>query len=103
MSLKVRPGILDIAAYVPGDHSLPGEGPVYRMASNESALGPSPKAVEAYRALSAELHRYPDGASKSLRAGARPHLRHRARPDRVRRRLRRRAAIAGARLCRAGR
>ena len=47
MSLIVRPGILDIAAYVPGDHSLPGEGPVYRMASNESALGPSPKAVEA--------------------------------------------------------
>ena len=69
MSLKVRPGILDIAAYVPGDHSLPGEGPVYRMASNESALGPSPKAIEAYRALAAELHRYPDGASKSLRAG----------------------------------
>jgi histidinol-phosphate aminotransferase len=68
MSLKVRPGILDIAAYVPGDHSLPGEGPVYRMASNESALGPSPKAVEAYRALAGDLHRYPDGASKALRA-----------------------------------
>ena len=68
MSLKVRPGILDIAAYVPGDHSLPGEGPVYRMASNESALGPSPKAIEAYRALAGELHRYPDGASKALRA-----------------------------------
>jgi histidinol-phosphate aminotransferase len=69
MSLKVRPGILDIAAYVPGDHSLSGEGPVYRMASNESALGPSPKAIEAYRALAGELHRYPDGASKALRAG----------------------------------
>ena len=69
MSLKVRPGILDIAAYVPGDHSLSGEGPVYRMASNESALGPSPKAIEAYRALAGDLHRYPDGASKSLRAG----------------------------------
>ncbi|HJT12847.1 MAG TPA: histidinol-phosphate transaminase, partial [Dongiaceae bacterium] len=67
MSLKVRPGILDIAAYVPGDHSLSGEGPVYRMASNESALGPSPKAIEAYRALAGELHRYPDGASKALR------------------------------------
>ena len=68
MSLIVRPGILDIAAYVPGDHSLPGEGPVYRMASNESALGPSPKAIEAYRGLAGELHRYPDGASKALRA-----------------------------------
>lgn len=68
MSLIVRPGILDIAAYVPGDHSLPGEGPVHRMASNESALGASPKAIEAYRGLAAELHRYPDGAAKALRA-----------------------------------
>ena len=68
MSLIVRPGILDIAAYVPGDHSLPGEGPVHRMASNESALGASPKAVEAYRTLAADLHRYPDGSAKTLRA-----------------------------------
>ncbi|WP_119303494.1 pyridoxal phosphate-dependent aminotransferase [Dongia deserti] len=67
MSLIVRPGILDIAAYVPGDHSLPGEGPIHRMASNEGALGASPDAVEAYRTLAAELHRYPDGATKSLR------------------------------------
>ncbi len=67
MSLIVRPGILDIAAYVPGDHSLPGEGPVHRMASNEGALGASPKAIESYRTLATELHRYPDGASKSLR------------------------------------
>lgn len=67
MSLIVRPGILDIAAYVPGDHALPGDGPVHRMASNEGALGASPKAIEAYRQASAELHRYPDGASKDVR------------------------------------
>ena len=42
-SLTARPGIMDIAAYVPGEHSLPGEGPIHRMASNESALGASPK------------------------------------------------------------
>ena len=67
MSLIARPGILDIAAYVPGDHSLPGDGPVYRMASNEGALGASPKAIDAYRTLAAELHRYPDGAATALR------------------------------------
>ena len=67
MSLKVRPGILDIAAYVPGDHSLPGEGPVHRMASNEGALGASPHSLEAYRAA-VELHRYPDGTAKALRS-----------------------------------
>lgn len=67
MSLIVRPGILDIAAYVPGDHSLPGSGPVHRMASNESALGASPLAIEAYRAGAQELHRYPEGTSKQVR------------------------------------
>lgn len=58
---------MDIAAYVPGEHSLPGDGPVHRMASNESALGPSPKAVEAYRAVAGELFRYPDASAKSVR------------------------------------
>jgi histidinol-phosphate aminotransferase len=68
MSLNVRPGILDIAAYVPGEHSLPGDAPVHRMASNEGALGASPKAIEAYGTMASELHRYPDGASNALRA-----------------------------------
>src|SRR5690606_18068296 len=67
MTLIVRPGILDITAYVPGDHSLPGSGPVHRMASNESALGASPRAIEAYRAGAEELHRYPEGTSKQVR------------------------------------
>jgi len=67
MSLIVRPGILDIAAYVPGDHALPGEGPIHRMASNEGALGASPLAVAAYRETAAALHRYPDGTSKDVR------------------------------------
>ena len=67
MSLAVRPGILDIAAYVPGEHALPGDGPVYKMSSNESPLGASPAAVEAYRGLCSELHRYPDGGATALR------------------------------------
>jgi histidinol-phosphate aminotransferase len=38
------------------------------MSSNESPLGISPKARAAYRALSDELHRYPDAAATALRA-----------------------------------
>jgi histidinol-phosphate aminotransferase len=57
-----RPGILDIAPYVGGEH----HGTI-RLASNEGALGPSPRAMEAYRHLSDELHRYPDGGSIKLR------------------------------------
>jgi histidinol-phosphate aminotransferase len=61
------PGILDIAPYVGGDAKLEGVERPIRLASNESALGPSPKAIAAYRALSGEIHRYPDGGAEELR------------------------------------
>ena len=38
-----------------------------RLASNESALGPSAKAMAAYGALAGEIHRYPDGSAQELR------------------------------------
>jgi len=62
-----RPGIMEIAAYVGGDSKIDGASKVIKLASNESALGPSPKAVAAYRALAEELHRYPEGGSTELR------------------------------------
>lgn len=68
MTLAVRPGILDIAAYVPGEHDLPGSGPIYKMSSNESALGASRLAMDAYVQGTTDLHRYPDGASHILRS-----------------------------------
>jgi histidinol-phosphate aminotransferase len=61
------PGILDIAPYVGGEAKLEGFQKPIRLASNESALGPSPKAVAAYRALAGEIHRYPDGSADELR------------------------------------
>ena len=63
-----RPGVLDIAPYVGGESKVPGVNRVIRLASNEGALGPSPKAIEAYKALAGEIHRYPDGGSAALRA-----------------------------------
>lgn len=41
---------------------------VYKLASNESPLGPSPKVIEAVRAAVPEIHRYPDGACFEMRA-----------------------------------
>src|SRR5947199_7926675 len=61
------PGILDIAPYVGGESKAEGVERPIRLASNESALGPSPKAVAAYRALAGEIHRYPDGSAAELR------------------------------------
>jgi len=64
---KPRPGILDIQPYVGGESSVPGHNRVVRLASNENPLGASPRAVAAYEALKAELHRYPDGGAMALR------------------------------------
>jgi histidinol-phosphate aminotransferase len=61
------PGILEIAPYVGGEHSAPGANRLIRLASNEGALGPSPKAIEAYKSVAADIHRYPEGGSTPLR------------------------------------
>jgi len=59
--------ISGIAPYVPGEARIVGARRVIRLASNESALGPSPEAITAYRAAAAEMFRYPDGGSTELR------------------------------------
>ena len=61
------PGILDIAPYIGGEAKAEGFERPIRLASNESALGPSPKAMAAYRRLAGEIHRYPDGSAAELR------------------------------------
>src|SRR5438105_8600065 len=62
-----RPGLLDIAPYVGGEAKIIGVERPIRLAANESALGPSAKAVAAYRALADQIHRYPDGGAEELR------------------------------------
>jgi histidinol-phosphate aminotransferase len=64
---RPRPGVLDIAPYVPGKSALEGAGPVIKLSSNETPFGPSPKAVEAYLAAASSLSRYPDGSARNLR------------------------------------
>jgi histidinol-phosphate aminotransferase len=65
--LTPRPGILDISPYVGGEAKVAGIERPIRLASNESALGPSSKAIAAYQALAGEIHRYPDGNAQELR------------------------------------
>ena len=62
-----RPGVLAIDPYVPGKSTAPGVERVFKLSSNETPLGPSPKARAAYRALAGNLQDYPDGASTDLR------------------------------------
>src|ERR1700724_2328435 len=62
-----RPGVLDIQAYVPGKSKAPGVAKVFKLSSNETPLGPSPRATEAYRHVGEHLEDYPDGAASDLR------------------------------------
>jgi histidinol-phosphate aminotransferase len=63
-----RPGVLDIQAYVPGKSSAPGVAKIFKLSSNETPLGPSPKAITAYKSVASHLEDYPDGAASDLRA-----------------------------------
>src|SRR5277367_1845776 len=64
---KPRPGVLEIEAYVPGKSSAPGVAKVVKLSSNETPLGPSPKALAAYKAAADHLEDYPDGSASDLR------------------------------------
>ena len=65
-SPRPRPGILEITPYVGGKAGSASTKPVAKLSSNESPLGPSPKAMQAYRDSAGELHRYPDGNCTAL-------------------------------------
>lgn len=61
-----KPGILDIKPYAPGKAKVDGK-PAIKLSANENALGPSQKAIEAYKNAADNLHRYPDGGQTALR------------------------------------
>ena len=62
-----RQGVLEIDAYVPGKSSAPGVDKIFKLSSNETPLGPSPKAIAAYNAVGQHLEDYPDGSASELR------------------------------------
>src|SRR5437868_14945240 len=62
-----RPGVLSIDAYVPGKSGAGSTGKVYKLSANETPLGASPKAIEAFRAVGANLHDYPESSAALLR------------------------------------
>ena len=61
-----RPGIMQIEAYVPGKSAAAGVAKIHKLSSNETPLGPSPRAVEAVRSAD-HLELYPDGSATRLR------------------------------------
>ncbi len=62
-----REGIETIDPYVPGKSAATGGVKTYKLSSNETPHGPSPKAIAAFRSSATSLEIYPDGASTRLR------------------------------------
>jgi histidinol-phosphate aminotransferase len=60
-----KPGVLDITPYI-GARVEPG-ALKHQLSANESAIGPSPAAVEALHAAASAIHLYPDGGAHGLR------------------------------------
>lgn len=77
-----RPGIDTLTAYEPGrpieavarDYGIADAGSIIKLASNENALGPSPRAIAAMQAAAAGMHLYPDGGCHALRTALGAHL-----------------------------
>ena len=64
---KPRPGILDIAHYVPGKAKIEGVAKPIKLSANENALGFSPLGREAYLAAAKDIALYPEGRANILR------------------------------------
>lgn len=63
-----RAGIMAIDAYVPGKSKAGGNAPtVYKLSSNETPFGASPKAIAAFKEAGNAMELYPDPASTRLR------------------------------------
>jgi len=64
---KPQPGILDISPYVGGRESAEGGIKTFKLSANETPLGPSPKALDAFQSAATTLARYPEGSARPLR------------------------------------
>lgn len=66
-SPRPRPGILEIQPYIGGKATADSRRRTIKLSANESAIGPSQKAIAAIQAAIGESHRYPDGGADMLR------------------------------------
>jgi len=63
-----RPGVLDIAPYVPGKSKVDSGQTLHKLSSNETPLGASPAAKDAFASIGSKLELYPDGSASELRS-----------------------------------
>jgi len=64
---KPNQGVMEIEPYVTGESKINGVDKIYKLSSNESALGAPPKAIDAYKQAIENMSFYPDGQALVLR------------------------------------
>jgi histidinol-phosphate aminotransferase len=74
MTLAPKPGVMDVHAYVPGRSDAAGAARIYKLSSNESPFGPSPKVIAAYESAEPALGLYPEGSARILRDAIAKHF-----------------------------
>jgi len=62
-----RNGVMEIHAYKPGSDKANPNVKLHKLSSNETPLGASPAAIDAYVETSKNLEIYPDGSATKLR------------------------------------
>jgi len=68
MKPSPKPGIMQIAQYIPGRATAEGVERPLKLSANENPLGCSEAARAAYMGAASELHLYPDAKTSRLRA-----------------------------------
>lgn len=63
---RLREAVAGLPAYKAGKAPVPGEGPSYKLASNENPYPPLPGVLEAAAAAAGSVNRYPDFGSAEL-------------------------------------
>lgn len=71
----IRPGVAKLRPYVPGkpieevkrELGLPHDFSIFKLASNENVLGPSPRAIEAMQNAASNVWLYPDDTAFDLK------------------------------------
>lgn len=66
MTIQAKPGLVEIGYYMVGISKLPGFEQPIKLSSNESALGMSPKAIEAAQEATRAAHLYPEVDTEHL-------------------------------------
>jgi len=73
MAPRARDSILKINPYKAGESTVKGVARVIKLSSNENTAGPSPRAIEAYRAAADKIAFYPEPTNVRLREALAAH------------------------------